>query len=360
MNSSPLPPVIEITENSDKTSESENENIDSNEFYKSQDEVEIEIMPEIKFSLDSFSEEKANNSAVRIMELEQALQTENWRFQQEIFNMNQEYHSTISHMSMELDIYQTKTKIYRKQIEEMKKELEITKKNLIEEQQIRKTLEEKILAITVNSEEKESSLLALLEQRDQDNFQQRTENEKLQKRIEELNDELSNRKLMKQESHSTIGMSITDSMDADFLKTNESDSSKEISKKFADPIDIALKEQLAKLNLHGHFRKQQSNVYCYGNKKVYIILKNGKLLCRCGIGFQAFDDFIKNANFKANSSPPKVVHRRSNTASGDLHKIHPEFEPGNGYSPDSSKMHLKNRVGTPLLGSSNSSKSLRK
>lgn len=269
--SGPLPSVQEITENSDKESDVESEiMIETPEII----EEETEIMPEIKFSLQTYNDEKNNSSAIKIMELEQALQNETWKFQQEIYQLNQEYRNSMGHMSMELEIYQAKCKQYRSQIELLKKDIETTKKSLDEEQNTRISNEiilKENIQKNENLSQKELCLLALLEQRDRDNLLLRTENQKLIKRIEEL----EAHKLEK--NNSCSGFENDLSLESDQFKTKSSFGDYEDIKKETGSLDEVLKDALARLNIKGSFKKQQQNVYLYGNKKVYMILKNGVL-----------------------------------------------------------------------------------
>ena len=79
-------------------------------------------------------------------------------------------------------------------------------------------------------------------------------------------------------------------------------------------IQSALQDFLQKTKRVGAFIKESGNIYRFGTKKVSITLKEGKLLCRVGTGFENIERFIsKNVNKSLAISPSQKLHRRINT-----------------------------------------------
>lgn len=72
---------------------------------------------------------------------------------------------------------------------------------------------------------------------------------------------------------------------------------------------LALQNYMKKKKMMGMFVRDSGNLYQFGNKKIFITLKNGALLCRIGGGFEDLDEFVKKATIKDNH------HKRAHTVS---------------------------------------------
>ncbi|OMJ85515.1 hypothetical protein SteCoe_13127 [Stentor coeruleus] len=77
----------------------------------------------------------------------------------------------------------------------------------------------------------------------------------------------------------------------------------------------AIQEYMKKTKNDGKFIKDSGNVYRYGKKKIFIALKNGKLLCRVGGGFEGIDKFLSKNSENYETSSIDNIHRRAHTAS---------------------------------------------
>ena len=78
-------------------------------------------------------------------------------------------------------------------------------------------------------------------------------------------------------------------------------------------INEALKDFMKKNKRQGLFKFDNGNTYKYGNKKVLISMKNNKLLCRVGGGFENIEDFVAKNPENKSASPLQGSHRRANT-----------------------------------------------
>ena len=61
-----------------------------------------------------------------------------------------------------------------------------------------------------------------------------------------------------------------------------------------DPIDIALADHVNTRNppLEVPFSRENTGVYHFGTKRVFIKLEQGKVIIRVGGGFMQIDDFL--------------------------------------------------------------------
>lgn len=81
------------------------------------------------------------------------------------------------------------------------------------------------------------------------------------------------------------------------------------SQKSLKDTEIAIKKYLNKTNRKGLITKDSGSNYKLGNKKVFITLKQGNLLCRVGGGFEGIEEFIEK-NKQVNRSGSLLNHRR--------------------------------------------------
>lgn len=72
---------------------------------------------------------------------------------------------------------------------------------------------------------------------------------------------------------------------------------------------LALQSYMKKKKNLGMFVRDSGNLYQFGNKKIFITLKNNALLCRVGGGFEDLDEFVKKVTTKDNH------HKRAHTVS---------------------------------------------
>lgn len=73
---------------------------------------------------------------------------------------------------------------------------------------------------------------------------------------------------------------------------------------------LALQNYMKKKKNLGMFVRDTGNLYQFGNKKIFITLKNGVLLCRVGSGFEDLDKFVRKF-----SALNENQHKRSHTIS---------------------------------------------
>lgn len=67
-----------------------------------------------------------------------------------------------------------------------------------------------------------------------------------------------------------------------------------LTKENCPNIDKEIQRKLKVAKLSGRLKKCEGNVYAYGNNTVMIDVKQNRLVCKVGGGFQTFDEFVEN------------------------------------------------------------------
>lgn len=242
-----------------------------------------------------------------------------------MMRLGKDYKKAVDQMTIELEMYKAKSKMLQKQCEEYKDEISNGSKKLVEERDRRMSSDDNCKKISMQAKASENSLLRLIEKKDMKIFE-------YENQINSLKLEISSNKVqnsgidfeIEHQNDVCIQISIKEPIIPKINIHNDPPDQKINSK---DEVDSALKQNLLKYQLKSVFRKQQSNIYIYGSKKYYMIVKNGALLCRIGGGFQNFEDFIKGLGIYRpkshvrHDSPLKPDHRRTRTSIGDPTKI---------------------------------------
>ncbi|CAG9322687.1 unnamed protein product [Blepharisma stoltei] len=175
-----LTPVQEVTELSELDCEMHQNSIVHSE-------SDSGFMPEIKLCPSPYDkkpniEDNERSNTFRIIELERAMEEENWRHQEEILRVNQNVKVTIDGLNFEIEKIKAQNKKLESKYLECRSELESNKENLSKEKketeelkQMFEKLSTEYDAATKKFNCTEASLHKLIEKKDQEMFKLQTE-----------------------------------------------------------------------------------------------------------------------------------------------------------------------------------------
>jgi hypothetical protein len=73
---------------------------------------------------------------------------------------------------------------------------------------------------------------------------------------------------------------------------------------FFDDLEDAVRIQTKLMNLPQMLVRDKEQTYLYGNRKISLFLENGELMCRLGVNFHPFQEFMKNFVLDTNAIQP--------------------------------------------------------